>query len=489
MTATKNWFEVDKEGLAKLQERKGKEFILYELLQNSWDTNAKNVTVEISSSTDNKGYARVHVTDDHPEGWKDLTHAWTLYAESEKKSDAQKRGRFNLGEKLVLALCKEAEIHTTKRSVRFDSRGRHVLGSKRDSGSSFMALVKMTVKEQGEVEKAVLRLICPPSVRTMVNGREIERRIPMRQIEATLATEVADEEGVLRRSARKTVVEVYEPKEGELPSIYEMGIPIVETGDKYHYNVMQKVPLNSDRDNVTPAYLREVRTLVLNSMHQDLKADDATENWVTDAAGNDQVSKEAVQQVMTLRFGERRVVADPSDPEGTKIAMSQGYSVIPPRAFSKDVWANIRKHEAALPAGQVTPSPKPYGPEGESLKYLDREQWTDGMKQVVAYAADIARELLGGPINIQIASKVTWPYAATYGPGTLTFNLGRLGHAWFNQGPGQAIDELLIHEFGHHYSSDHLSESYHDALCRLGARLAALAFRKPELFKKHGWRA
>src|ERR1039458_8950790 len=33
----KNWFEVDRQGLARLLERKGKEFILFELIQNGWD--------------------------------------------------------------------------------------------------------------------------------------------------------------------------------------------------------------------------------------------------------------------------------------------------------------------------------------------------------------------------------------------------------------------------------------------------------------------
>jgi hypothetical protein len=33
----KNWFEVDRQGLARLLERKGKEFVLYELVQNAWD--------------------------------------------------------------------------------------------------------------------------------------------------------------------------------------------------------------------------------------------------------------------------------------------------------------------------------------------------------------------------------------------------------------------------------------------------------------------
>jgi len=33
----KNWFEVDKEGLARILECKGKEFALFELVQNAWD--------------------------------------------------------------------------------------------------------------------------------------------------------------------------------------------------------------------------------------------------------------------------------------------------------------------------------------------------------------------------------------------------------------------------------------------------------------------
>jgi hypothetical protein len=35
------WFDVDKQGLAKLLERRGKAFAIMELIQNAWDTNAK----------------------------------------------------------------------------------------------------------------------------------------------------------------------------------------------------------------------------------------------------------------------------------------------------------------------------------------------------------------------------------------------------------------------------------------------------------------
>ena len=47
--------------------------------------------------------------------------------------------------------------------------------------------------------------------------------------------------------------------------------------------------------------------------------------------------------------------------------------------------------------------------------------------------------------------------------------------SWFFGGELEDEDELLIHEFGHEHSGDYLSSDYHEALCRLGARLAKLS--------------
>jgi hypothetical protein len=59
-----------------------------------------------------------------------------------------------------------------------------------------------------------------------------------------------------------------------------------------------------------------------------------------------------------------------------------------------------------------------------------------------------------------------------------------LGHKWFEQGATEDVDRLLIHEFGHQFNSDHLSEAYHEALCQLGARMKRLALAKPEAVKR-----
>src|SRR6187401_1293124 len=99
----KNWFDVDKQGLAKILERKGKEFALFELIQNTWDEpGVTKVSVTLDYQGRNK--ARLMVEDDAPEGFKDLSHAFTLFADSAKKTNPEQRGRFNLGEKLVLPI-------------------------------------------------------------------------------------------------------------------------------------------------------------------------------------------------------------------------------------------------------------------------------------------------------------------------------------------------------------------------------------------------
>ena len=112
----KTWFEVSKEGLAKIMERKGKEFIVYELLQNAWDQNITHAHLWIDP-IENTPKVIITVSDDDPDGFKDLSHAFTLFAESDKKSDPSKRGRFNLGEKLVLACCEQAEITSTTGTI------------------------------------------------------------------------------------------------------------------------------------------------------------------------------------------------------------------------------------------------------------------------------------------------------------------------------------------------------------------------------------
>lgn len=481
--ATENWFAVDRRGLAKLIESRGKPFILYELAQNAWDEDTTNV--EIVLKRIRGSIAELIVTDDNPAGFVDLAHAFTLFAESAKKADATKRGRFNLGEKLVLALCEQARISSTKGTVIFDSKGRREQRSATTtSGTVFSATLKLTASEFAEFEQAAQRLLPPTTVNTSFNGSAIEPRPVLASIEAVLPTVISDGEGVLRPTSRMTSIEVVEPAEGETPMLYEMGIPVVEHDSRWHINVGQKVPLNMDRDNVTPSYLGKVRALVTEHMADALSVEDANSAWVRDAVTRhgETMAPETITRLADLRFGEKRVAFDPSDPEANALAVTRGFTVVHGGSLNRAEWDAVRRTGAILPAGQVTPSPKPFSPDGEPLKLQPASKMTDAMKWFVAYAQRIGFALLDAKVNVTVANDIGWRFAGAYGPGSLTVNVARVGYAWFDS--TARINEFLIHEFGHHYSGNHLSEEYHDALSRLGAQLTQLALENPDLFKR-----
>jgi hypothetical protein len=105
------------------------------------------------------------------------------------------------------------------------------------------------------------------------------------------------------------------------------------------------------------------------------------------------------------------------------------------------------------------------------------------MKNIVSYARFLGDDLMGVKPVVRVVD-TTNQFLACYGGCRLDLHLRHLGHRWLDQGVTEEVDELLIHEFGHQYSGDHLSAEYHDALCRLGARIKRLALEKPEALRQ-----
>jgi hypothetical protein len=500
----KNWYDVSRKGLSKLIERRGggdgwgsqgggKIALLLELIANALDADGVTRVEVVLEPEQGVPHATIVVSDDSPGGFEDISHAWTLFAESSRKAYPTKRGRFDLGEKLVLALCVEASIISTKSAVMFDGRGRTSMKARRPRGTEFQGIARITRAELAEIKEGLKRILVPKGITLTINGAQLPSRVPLKTVEDTLATEISDGEGTLRRSARKTTVDIYEVLPGEIAMLYEMGMPVVETGDKFHVDVQQKTPLNMDRDNVTPGYLRDVRTIVVNAMHDKLTEDDGNATFVNEALADDHVAPEAASRALDLKFTKKRAIWDPSDLEANMNLESQGYTLIKGGQLTKDQWANAKKHDADLkPAGQIAPTKKAlFSPDGED-RWVPREKWTPAMNAVVEYATDVCRELLDKPVTVSILSDITQSYAACFGDIGLVFNLGRLGHAWFNAAMNEAhhptveLNRLILHELGHFRCPNHLDERYHEALCSLGAKLTKLALTKPQLFYRRG---
>lgn len=349
------WFEVDRDGLAAILERRGKAFALAELVSNAWDSGTDRVDIRMQPVPN---APQVHVeVEDWGEGFSDLAHAYTMFARSSRAGDADKRGRFCLGEKLVLAVCSRATITSTSGSIIFEGGERRRSKTlTREQGTAFTADMRMT---RAEFEDAVafLRRMIPP-VRTTLDGVEIDRPDSICRFTTRLPTEVADADGNLRRTMRQCEVEVYDSvyADGE---ILELGVPVVECDMPYRINVLQKIPLNMDRDNVTPAFLKAIQAEVLNHMHDQLDAEEATEAWVAEASADARASTAAVESVIKARFGERAVVATPNDPIANAQAEAAGYTVIPGGALSSGTWANVRKGGLLMPSSRVFPSLTP----------------------------------------------------------------------------------------------------------------------------------
>jgi hypothetical protein len=284
---------------------------------------------------------------------------------------------------------------------------------------------------------------------------------------------------------RKTTVSLYEPLPGEETHLYELGLPVVSTGDRWHVNVAQKVPLNRDRNNVKPAFLKAVRTVVLNAMSDRLTEDDANQDWVRQASSDPACSPQAIKKVLNLRFGDKFAAFDPNDKEAGHNFVAGGGKLIYGPMLSPQEWANAKKAGAIESAGKLCPTPKPYSndPNAKDVDVVPEDQWTPAIRNIAAYAVFLGKELMDVPVTVSIV-RTTNNFVACYGQGRLDFNLFRLGHRWFEQGVREEVDELLIHEMGHQASGDHLSEAYHEALCQLGAKLKRLAMERPEEIRR-----
>ncbi len=485
-------YEVSKEGLGQLLERKDKSFIITELVQNAWDEDGTRVDVELRPDPDQADVYYLSVEDDDPQGFTNIAHAYTLFAESEKKQDATKRGRFNLGEKLVIAACETATVSTTTGRVVFDAEGRHEYPADRDAGSLFTGTIRMTAEEYGVVLRVVATLIPPADKITVFNGERVPVRVPVQSFETPVWTEFAGDDGKMKRTIRKTTVELYDPLPGEEATIYELGVPVVEADCRWHVNVGQKVPLSIERDNVTPAWLRDMRRIVLNNAHDLLTPADGDASWILDGLADEEIEPEALTHAIELRFG-RAVAYDPSDPEANRLASAEGYSTLTSNALPKEVWKNVKQHGVLPPAGRVTPSVRPYEPGQErSRREKPVDEWTAGMSNIAGYARAIASDVLGIALDVAVVDdsqvmnfEVNYrPADDLSGSGLLELNLRRLGHRWFEGDPVTRTDQLL-YAFAHHFETDRLSAQFHRAVASIGRDVLVLALRDPHRFDEY----
>ena len=143
------WFEIDKQGLAELLERRGKGFVLLELLQNAWDQNV--TTVEVRSQRD---HARRGVLVSLKMMIPRASRTWltpSLCLRRSTRRRACEARPVQLGQKLFWPCGADAYIITTKGTVVFNKNGRRTTKrAARDRGSVFHGFIRITPDEYEE---------------------------------------------------------------------------------------------------------------------------------------------------------------------------------------------------------------------------------------------------------------------------------------------------------------------------------------------------
>ena len=466
-----NWFEIDKDGLARLLERRGKSWIVHELIQNSLDTDATEISVDTERSAGSRSIT-LTVTDNSSTGFVNLKDSFTLFAPSLKAGNAETRGRFNVGEKSALSLATEATIKTTTGTIHFDSQGRRKTNDRTKQGTIVRAVLRFTNDEQTELEDAVRNVIIPAGVALSLNGQKMSPRVDPIVTTGTLQTEVADEDGIIRRRQRKTEVHLYQPEDDEEPTIFELGMPVCPSDTPFHLDVRQPVPLGIERATVPQAFRRSLNAVALEAIAETLSQADASEPWVEDVI--ERVASRTVKEVMHKRFGKGVVAADPSDPEASKKALDSGRTILQPRSVKSGTWKAIRKaretDESFLPpAGRVFPSGVKTSPDG--VPPVPTNEWSPAMLKLADYSTQIAEAAGFGSITISYF-KVRDRWAGCAAAGNISFNLYSLGVSWPETASQEEVDALLIHELAHlSGASDHYHRDFYSACCLIGAKL------------------
>jgi hypothetical protein len=465
------WIEIDIKGFAQILRNKGIARIALEPISNAFDTEATEIKV---SFTQEKGRAFLVVTDDDPNGFADLRDSYLLFAPSQRREDPTKRGRFGQGEKELIAVCFDGghvTVESTTGTITFSQVGRTKSNTKTETGTRLSAGFKCNKTQAAEFKSLVRSLIVPDGVKLIFNGEIIERPTPVKVVRETLPTKIVDEEGNLSDTRRQTDIELYEPAADEHATIYELGVPVVVHDGRWHVNVMQKVPLNTARDNVMPSYLRKLREIMLNETHDLLTSVDMKSAWVTEALPG--AHEEALRNVVVSIHGKDAVIYDPSSPEASLRAVEQGRTVIKGRQFTADTWSRIREHSIFKPAGQVIQVGVPTSPDGEPP--IPREDWTPDMENMERYVHELGEHLLGFKPTVRFhnvnVNALGGHIRAWWGSGEITFNLRHLGKKWPGTADQEKVDALVLHEFTHNWEDNHFSDSFNDHLARLGAKL------------------
>ena len=308
----KNWLAVSLEGFSQQNAARPKEHLVKELVQNSLDAVCETprggrVSLDIISDL---GEGCVVRCSDDGVGVSDMENLRTVFWTS-KHDSRFKRGRMGRGFKELLSLCGSCRVYSGKKVAVFerDEAGDEKFSVRKRTDEISGTVVEMHIAGSLSELTTLLKpyfstFLVPSDVQFLVCGDSIPSREVEKVISGTLTTEEFSQ-GKWIRPRSKCDVELVRCGKGEPGLVYEMGIPICEAewDAPYHVNVLQRVPMNPNRDATMSGYVSQIHRLCLPHIIESLSPEKARAAWVGEAAAS--CKNSALQKmVLSKAFGD-----------------------------------------------------------------------------------------------------------------------------------------------------------------------------------------
>jgi hypothetical protein len=455
-----NWFEISNEGWRRMNAGRPLGSLLKEGIQNSFDEEVTQVSVTI-------GEHEITIEDDAPRGFVREHLVYTVFL-SGKEDSPTKRGRKGRGLKELISAMDSAIVDTIGRTVVFDEAGRHVAENDRRQGTQ-LTLRRRSTAAEVHVAVTQLSLIIPPKHLTLtVNDRRIKPPRLYLSLWNCLLETVVVRHGVERITELPTRVDLYHPRRGEAPQLYEMGIPVEPINVPWHVDVQQRVPLADHRDAATDHYKMTLKSLLLEGLMSGdwLNRKELRDGWVEEVIGRQMISDRALEQYVARVFprgallgGAERINDRARQLGGTVVdtsAMARGvYSALVRVMEPAEDYVHRRERE--FNERPVDPSPV--------------------QRRFAFFVRYLGERLLGRRLSVVFVRKeptldgLVEDAAFDADTGVLKFNV--LGKVDFANPLTPATLGILFHELAHHFVAEH-DQRFVEHLQNIAGRAAAL---------------
>ncbi|MBA3482045.1 MAG: hypothetical protein H0T51_09540 [Pirellulales bacterium] len=356
-------FDIDVKGLAELEGGKPPHRLAFEPVANVFDEcrgygdaerrKPSYCAVTFRHSSNPRG-VYLTVADDGA-GFAQERDIWTFFGTTSKRADVGVAGRFNCGDKQLLALARSGIVKTNKVTVEFANGERKVTRHREPvvNGTIIEVLMPWSQNDLRLIRDQLCSVIPPADLKYTVDGATIGRPTAKVTVNVKLPT-VALIDGVVKDTERNSNVTVLATEKE--PLLCELGMPIcslAEVGFPWTLDVQQKVPLPISRDMVRTSYLTR---LIGSVVEQAAIAKHALLTEEQQGAGFIKEALEWVRHPVALAatisslYGEN-AVRQSNDTIANANAASAGATIISGRSFGLKT-RNLLDAEKILPTSK-----------------------------------------------------------------------------------------------------------------------------------------